>query len=428
MLRWFWTAVSAIAPPTLAVVVGRLGMGRAAALAAGVTLAVAPSFAHTAHQVLTDAPALALSLLALAIAMPDDGVVTARRALLAGVVLSFAIATRETAAVQAIALAALLAPRRAHVALALAAVAVGMTVLIVIAKREETMLGWIQAMARSSEKHPLSLRDLGLSIGWLLALGPLPVVVGVIEVLGFTRRRWSERLSRPTRISLVPVAERDTLSDPSFAKLRAIVAPSAVATALLVLYPDGSFSPRYLLATGPIAFLILAAPRVSAMLQGKARVLTALAIVFPLAVAPLTTAKSDSLARRADAVHARLAVIPDRALVAPGHVCPAIGAWLAADAGAALPRTGADLPPEPFELLCPGWSWPGDAWLLARRLDRARCFGRTVLLDAHDDAWLGTREQDARADVRAYVAQGDGREELGWTRFEPLPFDDVRCR
>jgi hypothetical protein len=64
-LRWFWTCVSATAAPAMAVLVARLGMGRSASLAAGAALAIAPSFAHTSHQVLTDAPALALSLLAL---------------------------------------------------------------------------------------------------------------------------------------------------------------------------------------------------------------------------------------------------------------------------------------------------------------------------------------------------------------------------
>lgn len=35
-----------------------------------------------------------------------------------------------------------------------------------------------------------------------------------------------------------------------------VVVPAAVATALLLFYPDGSFSPRYVLSTAPLALLL----------------------------------------------------------------------------------------------------------------------------------------------------------------------------
>lgn len=423
-LRWFWTCVSAIAPPMMAVLVARLGMGRAASLAAGAALAIAPSFAHTSHQVLTDAPALALSLIALVVALPPDFQVGIARAFLCGAILSFAVATRETAAVQVIALATILAARKRNLLVMLLAVSIGLGVLATMAKKSDTLTGWIAAMARSSERHPVGWIDLLLSLAWIVSLGPLPVALGAIELVKFGRRRWSDRLSRTSRPSLRP---RDTLSDPTFAALRAVVVPSAVATGLLVLYPDGSFSPRYLLATGPIALFALAAPRLSAMLSSRARLPTAIALVAPLALAPFAARNPNALAARAEAVTHRLSVIPDHALVAPGHVCPAIGAKLAVDEAARARRTGNDLPPERFELLCPGWSWPGDLETLRMRLNRARCVGRTVVLDVSDDAWVGTREESAKRDVRGYVDDQPRKMVEGWTMLEPLPLEDARC-
>jgi hypothetical protein len=104
VLRWFWSAVSAIAAPALAVLAARLGLARPASLAAGAALALSPSFAHTSHQVLTDGPSLALAICALVAA-------TASRPSLSGALLGVAILTRETAAVHVVAVAILLGRR-----------------------------------------------------------------------------------------------------------------------------------------------------------------------------------------------------------------------------------------------------------------------------------------------------------------------------
>ena len=424
-LRWFWTTISACAPPLLASLVARLRFGRPAALAAGMSLAVAPSFAHTAHQVLTDGPALAISLVALVLALPrreeDRASVSFGRAFVAGAVLAAAIATRETSAVQLLALLALLSRKRWNVLAALVASLAGLAIVIVLAKRNETMLGWLQAMARSSNKHPVTLRDLALSIGWLLALGPVPVVLGLIELVSFARRRWGTP------------GPRDTLSDPAFAGTRAIVVPSAVATLLLVLYPDGSFSPRYLLATGPLAFFVLASPRLSELLadvrrrRPRLRFFVACGLVAPLAIAPFTTRHAEEIAMRARALPPRLAQISDGTLLVPGHVCAAVGAWLAAEDAARAGHAGPGLPEERIELLCPGWSGPGDAQELALRLDRARCRGRAVAIDLADDAWVGVREQEAKAEVRAYVAARSSTLVAGFSIVPSLRSDDAAC-
>ncbi|MEO7092621.1 MAG: hypothetical protein ABI175_05180 [Polyangiales bacterium] len=425
-LRWFWAAISACAPPLLASLVARLRFGRAAALAAGVALAIAPSFAHTAHQVLTDGPALAISLAALVIGLPRSeearASLPAYRAFLAGAVVAAAIATRETSAVQLLALLAILSRKRWNVLAAIVACLSGVALVVVVAKRNETMLGWILAMARSSNKHPVTLRDFGLSAGWLLALGPVPVILGVLELVSFARRRWGTG------------GARDTLSNPAFAGTRAVVVPSAVATVLLVLYPDGSFSPRYLLATGPIAFFVLAAPRLSDLLSDArssrklTRLLVACALVAPLAVAPFTTRHAEAIAERAAALPARLAQIPDGTLVVPGHTCAAVGAWLAVEDAAHAGHTGPGLPDERIELLCPGWSWPGEARELELRLDRARCRGRALAIDLADEAWVGTRELEAKEQVRGYARTHPGPTVAGFTMIPALAFDDPTCR
>jgi len=425
-LRWFWTGVSACAPPLLASLVARLRFGRAAALAAGTCLAIAPSFAHTAHQVLTDGPALALSLLALVVALPRSEEARAKlswfRAFLAGAILAAAVATRETSAVHLLALLALLSRKRWNVLAAMLAAIGGIAIIIVIAKRNETMLGWLQAMARSSNKHPVTLRDLALSVGWLLALGPVPVMLGVLELVSFARRRWG-----------TPAAP-DTQSDPAVARTRAVVVPSAVATLLLVLYPDGSFSPRYLLATGPLAFFVLAAPRLSDLLSPSrtrrtfSRLFIACALVVPLAVTPFTTRHAEAISVRARELPARIAEIPDGTLVVPGHTCPAVGAWLAAEDATHAGHTGPGLPEERIELLCPGWSWPGDARELQLRLDRARCRGHAVALDLSDDAWVGTRELESKVEARQYASTRATAIVAGFTIIPPLAEDDPSCR
>ncbi len=115
-LRWAWTLASATAAPLLGWLAFELRLGRSASVVAGLCLAVAPSFAHTSHQVLTDGPALALSLAALA--------VTARarkdaHAIVAGTLLACAITTRETAAVPGVAIMASLWSNKRRMVLAL---------------------------------------------------------------------------------------------------------------------------------------------------------------------------------------------------------------------------------------------------------------------------------------------------------------------
>lgn len=344
ILRWFWTAFSATAAPLLAVLASRLGLARNAALAAGLALACSPSFAHTAHQVLTDAPALALAIGALAVAANGN-------ALPAGVLLGLAIATRETAALHVVALVLLLR-RRAAIALAACALVTSAIVLAAHHGLPPSLRAWGSAMQKSSTAHPLGVRDVALSIGWVLAAGPIPVLVALTQ-------KW-----RRDRVALVAI-------------------PSVLATALLVFYPDGSFSPRYVLATAPLAFFLVAAPALAAHPRR-----TALALAIPLLAMPFVTARTRAIAARGEDAAARFSDPPRGALLVPGHYCPHVRLAL---------RHRDDV-----SYLCPGWDWPDD---VARTLDEARCANHSVIIDVRDDAWVGAREDAARAAVQAYATE-----------------------
>jgi hypothetical protein len=333
-LRWFWTAVSSTAPPLLATLAVSLGLERRAALLAGVCLALSPSFAHTSHQVLTDGPALAASLAALILAARG-------RAVLAGVVLAIAIATRETAAVHAIAVVILLR-RRAVVSLGITTALIGAAIVLL----QPSLLHWGTAMKQSSQSHPLTLREVATSLGWIVAVGP-------VVVLGFARIH----------------------------RAHPMVWPAAIATVLLVFYPDGSFSPRYMLATAPLLFLA-AAP----VLATRPRIAVA-ALVLPISLTKLATRHTDAIAARGAEAMRTFANPPPRALLVPGHYCAHVRLALAIEQR------------RDVALVCPGWDWPRD---LTRTLDEAH---RPLMLDLRADAWVGVREEPLRDAIAAYARE-----------------------
>lgn len=355
VLRWTWTLVSATAPPLLALLGARLGLSRTAAFLTGTALALSPVFAHTAHQVLTDGPALALSIGALVLVAEP----TLARAAVSGLLLGAAIATRETAVLLGVpmVLLAMRAGRRAaFVAAATAFIGTAAIVLVAHHGLPPSLVGWTRAMHKSST---LRARDVLVSLGWLLSIGPVPVVVGIVGL----RRRT----------------------------LAAITWPSALATALLVLYPFGSYSPRYLLATAPLALLLPAGP----LLERRPRLALA-SMLVPLAFSLFATRPTRALAERGDDAAARFLAVPhDHALFVPGHFCPQVRLALSVEAK----KTGHA---RDVTLLCPGWEWPDDP---ARALEEARCSGRTLVIDLRDDAWIGEGEIAPAAAIRAYAAR-----------------------
>lgn len=370
ILRWSWTVASATAPPSLALLAVRLDLERRAAMLAGLALALSPAFAHTAHQALTDGPALALSIGALAIVAHRGGRPTGR-AVAGGAVLAAAIATRETAVVHLVALVLLAARdgRRAAWAASVATVACAAAIVLLSHRGlPPSLTGWTVAMGRSSRLGPL---DVAISLGWVLAIGPLPVVLGARAL-------------------------------PKVRGAVAIVAwPAAAATALLLLYPFGAYSPRYVLSTAPLAFLLPAAailtrdPRATSATRHVAW--AGAALLVPLAITWLATARTRAVAARGAEAAQRFAArsLPDRALIVPGHYCPHVRLWHAIEARTSGARRD-------VTLLCPGWDWPDDP---ATALDRARCDGRTLLLDVRDDAWVGAGEIGPREQIQGWARE-----------------------
>lgn len=358
VLRWFWNGVGALAAPALAILAARLGLSRAASLAVGVALALSASFAHSSHQVLTDSPSLALALCALIAA-------TYSQAVLAGLLLAVAILTRETAAIHAVAIAILLG-RRALLALSVCAVAMAATLWIYPPLAFDA---WMQAMSRSVEARHITAWQVEAPFLWILAAGPLPVVVGIVMLLRKPRGRWLV-------VSL----------------------PAVAGTIAILFYPDGWFSPRYMLATVPLAFFLPA----GAWLAARPRLL-AVSLLVPLAVLVYVTRPARVVAARGAAVMARVANLPPGSFVVPGHYC-------------SNARLGATIHARrDLEMMCPGWDWPADP---ARTLDTALAAGRPVALDLADLAWMPPNESPNRDVVRAWAARHPGRDVAGFFVIE----------
>lgn len=406
LLRWGWCAIAATAAPLLAALSARVGASPRGAVLAGLALALAPSFAHTAHQVLTDAPAVALSLLALWIAArerPRGALGVLGHGLLAGALLGAATATRETAVVHLLALALLV---RRPLAIVGAIVAYGGALALALAEGRGIGLamipGWLRAMRGSAARNPLHAREVALACAWLVSIGPaalLAALIGVARDVGRLRGDLGAR------------------------RRLALALPALGAALALLAYPDGAFSPRYFLAVTPI-LLVAAAPVLDGWLAPRRR--GGIATIAALAVAGLVAARlgarpADALAREGGAMHARLAAIPDGALVVPGHLCPAYEAAEAArDATRLRPAPG--IASRRYGIVCPGWGWPERDALFAA-LDEARCAGRAVVIDARPLAWVGAREQPAREDVGVYLARASERDPLrvesGFTVLAP---------
>ena len=355
VLRWFWCAFGSLAAPALMVLARALGLARGAAFTAGAALALSPSFAHTSHQVLTDSPALALSIAALAVAA--TGSATYPRALVAGALIAAAVAMRETAALQLVAVVLLLG-WRGWVSVAAFVVVLG-TILAIAPP--PALIAWFGDMSKSADTHPWRWRDLAISGGWLMTAGPIPVLAGA-EML---RRHLVNR-----RVLLVAM-------------------PSVIATILLFFYQDGSFSPRYMLATAPTAFFLAAAPWLANRLR-----LTALALIIPFIVAMLFVRPVNAVAARGATLTARMAQLPPRALVVPGHFCPQ------ARLAATIHRR------DDLEFVCPGWGWPADVGAV---LDQAIASGQPVAVDPSPNVWMGGRETVPSQQIQNWLQQRPGR-------------------
>ena len=387
VLRWFWTGVGAIAAPALALLAARLGLSRRASIAAGVALALSPSFAHIAHQVMTDAPALAMTIGALVAAASGQAV-------LAGLLMGIAILTRETAAFHLVAMVLLLMnPRvfpgqsavdggswarylRPLLALVVTAIVIALTLVEFPAPALDA---WIHAMSRSVQTHPITLWQVVSPFLWILAAGPIPVVVGAYILLKDRGRTYFLEKSAP---------------GPSARRWLLVSVPAAIGTVLLLFYPDGSYSPRYMLATVPLAFFLPAA-------QWMADRPRAMGVGFavPLVILYVSMAYPREVAVRGATLIDRIVSLPQKTLVVPGHFCPQA-------------RLGATIHGRPdLSMMCPGWEWSDNP---AGVLDAALAEGRPVAVDISADAWLGQREVPYRDAIREWAARHSGQDVAGF--------------
>jgi hypothetical protein len=286
-------------------------------------------------------------------------------AILAGVLMAVAILTRETAAVHLVAMALLL-NRRAPIALATAAIAIALTLVVFPPPAFDA---WLHAMSRSVQTHPITVWQIVAPFLWILAAGPVPVVAGIVILL------WRRDLRPGGRWLVVSV-------------------PAAIATVTLLFYPDGSFSPRYMLATAPLAFFLPAA----AWMADRPRAMAA-AFLVPLVLVFVATRSARGVTARGNAVIDRVAALPQKALVVPGHYCPQ--ARLSATIHGRRDLT----------MMCPGWEWPADPAVV---LDQALSEGRPVAVDVADDAWMPPREVEYRDAIRAWAARHGGQNVSGF--------------
>src|SRR4029453_16876655 len=179
--------------------------------------------------------------------------------------------------------------RRAPIASAAAAV---LMAAALVAFPPPAFKAWLSAMSVSIQAHPITAWQIVAPFLWVLAAGPVPVIAGIVILLR------GRDLRPPGRWITVAV-------------------PAAIATVLLLFYPDGSFSPRYMLATVPIAFFLPAA----AWMGDRPRTM-AVSPLVPLGFLFASTRPARVAAARGAAVVDRVAPLPSNALVAPGHYCP----------------------------------------------------------------------------------------------------------
>jgi hypothetical protein len=117
---------------------------------------------------------------------------------------------------------------------------------------------WIAATSQNAASNPLTVRSIGVSLLWVFAAGPVPVLAGLFALWRLSSRR-----------------------------VRLVAVPAALATCALLFYPEGSFSPRYVLATVPLAFLLPAATWLTTR-----RWLIVAGLAIPLAMVPIATQAS----------------------------------------------------------------------------------------------------------------------------------------
>ncbi|MBI5517169.1 MAG: hypothetical protein HY909_25545 [Deltaproteobacteria bacterium] len=375
LLRYLCLATSALAAPLTARLSLAAGLSPREAWWAGLVVALSPAAGHAAFAALTDGPAMTLSLAALTCAATGRW---AAAGALAG--LSAGVREPSLAVLVPCALLAWREPRRARCLLALS-LGASVVLALVAAWALTTQPGWWQGLSRwreamqaEREAHHHGLRDLGHYALWVLCLGPAAVCAALLT----DRARFS----------------------PSRWKAFALWAPAMAQLALLALYQDIAYAPRYLLGVFPCAVALPAGVRLARSAHPW-RWLLALGLPAILA-GPYLRHRELPLRRALDETPSRLRALPPGALVVTGQPCPAV--TLTRTLALEDPRWWGGAPPS-WRVLCPAW---GRAEPVSVTLFRARREGVFVVLDDRPGVWVGPGQRALRAEVLRWAsALGD---------------------
>jgi hypothetical protein len=383
VLRNLWLAVAALAAPLAAALARRGGLAP-------------PAGAHTRDAVLTDGPATALVLLALAV-RARGGPAPVRRALAAGGLVGLAFGFREQAVIH-LATALLVpvdgAPRRAWRDAVLLGAGFALVAAAVLALAWSTnpdypasIARWARGMAAERHEARVPGEATARYAVWLVALSPV--------ALGAALAWWVRR--------------RDAWWP--------LLVPATIGLVALSRYQDIAFSPRYLLTEFVVATTLPAAAWLDRALPRRAAHLAWIipSLVLLVAGGRWLDARERPLRELVAALPVDLRAVDPGALIVTGQPCAAvrldarIARSFPAHWGAASPR---------WTTLCPGWSWPADP---GARLDAALARGTPIVLDLRDAAWMPGPQQRRRAEVESFARRHpEDRRVISW-RDHPAP-------
>lgn len=386
MLRYFWTAVSALSAPMMLLLATALGLSRAASRWAALCLAVSPAMAHTSGQVLTDGPTVAMVLAATWFAVragQREGAAASWAG--AGVMFGAAIVFREPSLAHGLVLAGLVfvAKPGTRVKGALVATLAGLAfagVWVAWAAQQpgwvDTVRNWVSEMQRERLDHPYTARDFAMYLVWLVTLGPVMLVAGVI---GWARAK--------------------TTFAPYSRAVLVVAAGSLVQLLMLGGYQDIVLAPRYLLGAMPGALALVAGITLASWARTPLRtralvgVMLALVVVTALGVKWKERPLRDAL----DSVGERLAREETPLVLVTGQVCPAVELLQTLErqrSPEAAQRVSG------WTRVCYGWSWPRD---LSATLQAHLDAGEFVIADLREAVWPGDRQQQAKRELAAWV-------------------------
>jgi hypothetical protein len=392
ILRALWTAVSALAAPIVALAASRLGFSSTERRWAALAVALSPAMAHASGQVLTDGPAVALiaaSTTAALFAKDGEGAREAGLWLASGALLGAAVVFREPSLAHAFTMYALvsLGPKgarsRSWVTATVGLLLVGGLSLAWAARQpgwSDTVRSWVSAMRRERAEHPYTLRDLGMYVAWLFALGPVTTTAAIATWV----RARSEIVARSKAFAIVALGSLGPL-------------------ALLALYQDISFSPRYLLGAMPFAVALVAAPTLARWGRTRNRtIVLATALISTVVLAGNVMSSRERALRVAiDTVEARLRserTERGELVIVTGQLCPAVQLAQRLERVRAVREGRAPLR---WITVCPGWDWPTN---LGRALEQQLARGTPVIVDLRDESWVGERQRAARVSLRDWAA------------------------